>query len=178
VVFLTLGLMLTGSFVISPMLIVLLLFTNDFVTMTIATDRVQPAPKPQRWAVQRLMGAALVFAALSLLFSFSVYWWTRSTQGLSPAQLQTLVFLLLVFTNQACIYVLRTDGRLWSFAPSGWMALASAGDVVLVSALALFGWLMAPLAAELVVGLLVACAFFALVLDQAKGLVFRRLAIV
>jgi H+-transporting ATPase len=58
------------------------------------------------------------------------------------------------------------------------MALASAGDVVLVSALALLGWLMAPLPAALVVGLLLACAFFALVLDQAKGLVFRRLAIV
>jgi H+-transporting ATPase len=143
-----------------------------------APDRVQPAPKPQRWAVRRLVGAALVFAALSLLFSFSVYWWTRSTQGLSPAQLQTVVFLLLVFANQACIYVLRTDGRLWSFAPSRWMALASAGDVVLVSALALLGWLMAPLPAELVMGLLVACAFFALVLDQAKVLVFRRLAIV
>ena len=178
VVFLTLGLMLTGSFVISPMLIVLLLFTNDFVTMTIATDRVQPAPKPQRWAVGRLVGAALVFAALSLLFSFSVYWWTRSTQGLSPTQLQTLVFLLLVFTNQACIYVLRTDGRLWSFAPSRWMALASAGDLVLVTALALLGWLMAPLPAALVLGLLGACVLFALLLDQAKRYVFPRFAIV
>jgi H+-transporting ATPase len=83
--------MLTGSFVVSPMLIVLLLLTNDFVTMTIATDGVQPAPKPQRWAVRRLVGAAGVFAALSLLFSFSVHWWTRDTQGLSLAQTQMVV---------------------------------------------------------------------------------------
>lgn len=65
------GLMLTGSFVISPMLIVLLLFAKDFVTMTIAIDRLQPAPKPRRWAVRRLVGAAGVFAALSLLFSMA-----------------------------------------------------------------------------------------------------------
>jgi len=178
VVFLTLGLWLTGSFVVSATLIVLLLFTNDFVTMTIATDRVQPAAMPQRWAVRRLMGAAAVFGALSLLFSFSAYWWTRSTQGLSPAQLQTVVFLLLVFTNQACIYVLRTDGRLWSFAPGRWMALASSGDVVAVSLFALLGWLMAPLPAALVAGLLIACAGFALLLDQAKRVVFPRFAIV
>ncbi|MHB8743832.1 MAG: plasma-membrane proton-efflux P-type ATPase, partial [Sulfuricaulis sp.] len=178
VVFLTLGLWLTGGFVMSATLIVLLLFTNDFVTMAIATDRVQPAFKPQRWAVRRLVRAALVFAALSLLFSFSAYWWTRSTQGLGPAQLQTVVFLLLVFTNQACIYVLRTDGRLWSFAPGRWMALASASDVVLVSALALLGWLMAPLPVVLVVGLLCACALFALLLDQAKRFVFPHFAIV
>ncbi len=178
VVFLTLGLMLTGSFVISSTLIVLLLFTNDFVTMTIATDRVQPAPRPQRWQVQRLMAAAGVFAALSLLFTFSVYWWVRGTAGLSPAQMQTVVFLLLVFTNQACIYVLRSDGRLWRFAPGRWMALASLGDVVAVSLLATMGWLMAALPVAWVAGLIAACAGFALLLDQAKRFVFPRFAIV
>jgi H+-transporting ATPase len=178
VVFLTLGLWLTGGFVMSATLIVLLLFTNDFVTMTIATDRVQPAAKPQRWAVRRLVGAAAVFAVLSLLFSFSAYWWLRSTQGLSLAQLQTVVFLLLVFTNQASIYVLRSDGRLWSFAPGRWMALASVSDIILVSALAVLGWLVAALPALLVLGLLLACAGFALLLDQAKRFVFPHFAIV
>ena len=178
VVFLTLGLWLTGGFVISATLIVLLLFTNDFVTMAIASDRVQVALKPQRWAVPPLMGAALVFAVLSLLFSFSVFWWVRSTQNLSADQMQTVVFLLLVFTNQACIYVLRSDGRLWSFAPGRWMALASAGDIVLVSSMAASGWLMTALPPSLVMGLLIACAVFALLLDQAKYFVFTRFAIV
>ena len=177
-VFLTLGLWLTGGFVISPMLIVLLLFANDFVTMSIATDRVRPAPKPQRWAVRRLVGAAAVLGALSLLFSFSAYWWIRGTQGLSAQQMQTVVFLLLVFTNQASIYVLRTDGRLWSFAPGRWMALASAGDVVLVSLLAALGWLMAPVPLTLVAGLFGSCAVFALALDATKHFAFRRFAIV
>ena len=45
-VFLTLGVMLTRSFVITPFLIVLLLFTNDFVTMSIATDNVSASPTP------------------------------------------------------------------------------------------------------------------------------------
>ena len=178
VVFLTLGLWLTGGFVISATLIVLLLFTNDFVTMAIASDRVQVSPQPQRWAVPPLMGAALIFAVLSLVFSFSAYWWIRSTQHLTLIQMQTVVFLLLVFTNQACIYVLRTDGRLWSFAPGRWMALASAGDIALVSIMAISGWWMAALPASLTAGLLIACAIFALLLDQAKLLVFPRFAIV
>ena len=178
VVFLTLGLWLTGGFVISATLIVLLLFTNDFVTMAIASDRVQVSARPQRWAVPPLMGAALIFAVLSLAFSFSAYWWILSTQHLTLAQMQTVVFLLLVFTNQACIYVLRTDGRLWSFAPGRWMALASAGDIVLVSLMAVSGWWMAALPDYLVAFLLIACAIFALFLDQAKRLVFPRFAIV
>ncbi len=178
VLFLTLGLWLTGRFVLSSTLIVLLLFTNDFVTMTIATDRVQAVPRPQRWQVRRLMAAALVFAVLSLLFSFSAYGWVRSTQGLDAAALQTVVFLLLVFTNQANIYVLRTDGRPWAFAPGRWMALASAGDVAIVCLLALTGSLMAPLPMALVAGLFAAVVAFALVLDQAKRFVFPRLAVV
>ncbi len=174
VVFLTLGLMLTGNFVISSTLIVLLLFTNDFVTMTIATDRVQPAATPQHWQVRRLMVAATLFGVLSLLFTFSAYWWIRTTQGLDALQMQTVVFLLLVFTNQACIYVLRTDGRLWSFAPGRWMLLASTGDIVVVSLLATAGWLMAALPALLVAGLIAACVLFALLLDQAKRVIFPR----
>ncbi len=177
VVFLTLGLLLTGGFVMSATLIVLLLFTNDFLTMTIATDRVQPAPRPQRWAVHRLVGAAGVFAALSLVFTFSLYWWVRTTQGLSPAQLQTVVFLILVFTNQAGIYALRSDGPFWRFAPGRLMLLASLGDLALVSVLATMGWLMAPLQVGMVAAVLGACAVFALVLDQAKLVVFPRFSI-
>jgi H+-transporting ATPase len=178
VVFLTLGLWLTGGFVISATLIVLLLFTNDFVTMSIATDRVHPAPRPQRWAVRRLVGAAGVLAAVSLLFSFSIYWWAHGTQGLSPAQLQTVVFLLLVFTNQANIYVLRTDGRLWSMRPSRWMVLASAGDLALVCLLSVAGWLMAALPPLLVAALLAATLGFALLLDQVKSIVFARFSLI
>ncbi len=174
VVFLTLGLILTGNFVISSTLIVLLLFTNDFVTMTIATDPVHPSTKPQRWQLRRLMSAATMFGILSLSFTFSVYWWVRSTQGLDAAQMQTVVFLLLVFTNQANIYVLRTDGRLWSFAPGHWMLLASIGDIFAVGLLATTGLLMAPLSGILVAILLAACALFALLLDQAKRVVLPR----
>jgi H+-transporting ATPase len=175
VVFLTICLLVTGSFAISPTLIVLLLFANDFITLTIATDRVLPSPRPQRWQASRLLGAAIAFASLSLVFSLSIYAWAYTRGSLSAAQLQTLVFLLLVFTNQAGIYVLRTDGRMWRFAPGRWMALASTAAVVVVSAMASWGLLMAPLPTQLVLTLLAASVAFALVLDTLKAPAFRYL---
>lgn len=177
VVFLTLGLWLTGGFVMSSTLIVLLLFTNDFVTMTIATDRVQPAPRPQRWRVQALVGAALLLAGLCLLFSFGFYWWGRAAWGLDAVQAQTLAFLILVFTNQANVYVLRCDGPLWSFAPGRWMLLASLVDVIAVTLLAGLGVLMAAVPWVLILALLGATLAFALTLDQVKRLVFPRFGI-
>ncbi len=174
VVFLTAGLWLTGGFVMSARLIVLLLFANDFVTMSIALDRVRPAPRPQRWRVGRLIGAAAVLAALSLTFSLSWYVWARAHFALDAAQMQTVVFLLLVFTTQANIYVLRDDARVGSFAPGRALAVASVADLVLVCVLAVSGtWMHAiPVATLGLMGFAVLA--FALLLDQAKHLVFAR----
>lgn len=174
VVFLTLGLWLTKGFVISPRLIVLLLFANDFVTMSIATDRVRPATRPQRWRVGQLVGIAGVLAMVSLGFSLSLFDMVRTRFGLDPGQMQTMVFLLLVFTTQANVYVLRNDGRIWALAPSVAMAAASMADFMIVSTMAVTGTLMAAVPFKLIGALIGTVAVFALVLDQAKGVVFRR----
>jgi H+-transporting ATPase len=176
IVFLTAGLLITGHFVISPLLIVLMLFANDFATMSIATDRVLPAAKPQRWQVRKLMGASIVLAALSLAFALAFYLWAW-TQGLSAAQLQTVVFLILVFGNQAGIYVLRNDDHLWRLAPSRWLAVASVGDITIVSLFAGFGFLMATLPWAVVGILLIASALFALLLDAIKRPLFAHFSI-
>lgn len=174
VVFLTLGLWFTHGFVISSPLIVLLLFANDFVTMSIAADRTLPASRPQRWQVGQLISAAAVLAAVSLVFSLSLYATTRSRLGLDPAQMQTLVFLLLVFTTQANVYVLRTDGRIGSLAPSRVLVVASVSAVSIVSGMAASGTLMAAVPITLIGMLLVAVTVFAFVLDAIKGVVFRH----
>jgi len=51
--FVTLGVMMTRQFIIAPSLIVLLLFTKDFVTMSIATDHVSFSPTPDRRHIGR-----------------------------------------------------------------------------------------------------------------------------
>ena len=98
----------------------------------------------------------------------------RSRLGLDPAQMQTLVFLLLVFTTQANVYVLRTDGRIGSLAPSRVLVVASVSAVVIVSGMAASGTLMAAVPITLIGMLLVAVTVFAFVLDAIKGVVFRH----
>ena len=57
--FLTLAFILTRSFVTTPLLIVLLLLANDFVTMSLAVDHAWPSPRPERWRVRALVTASL-----------------------------------------------------------------------------------------------------------------------
>ncbi|MHB8258058.1 MAG: plasma-membrane proton-efflux P-type ATPase [Acidiferrobacterales bacterium] len=68
-VFLSVGVMLTGTFIITPLLIVLLLFTNDFVTMSIATDQVSFSRQPDRWNIRTLVLTGGIMAGLVLILS-------------------------------------------------------------------------------------------------------------
>src|SRR5579863_53696 len=141
-VFLSVGVILTRTFVITPLLVVLLLFTNDFVTMSIATDRVSFSPKPDRWDIRTLMFTAGALAGLVLILSFAVFFVGRDVLHLPLRQLQTLVFLMLVFTGQGNVYLVRERNRLWHSPPSRWLALSSLADILVVSILATRGILM------------------------------------
>jgi H+-transporting ATPase len=174
-VFLSLGVILTGQFVITPLLIVLLLFTNDFVTMTIATDRVVPSPRPDRWDVRGLMTTGGALAAGVLVLSFSVFFAGRDWLGLPLAQLQTLVFVMLVATGQGNVYLIRERGPFWRSMPGSWLVMSSAADLLVVVTMAATGVLMAPVKLPLLLALLAVVAAYLLVLDRVKLALFSRI---
>ena len=176
-VFLTIGVIVTHAFVITPLLIVLLLFTNDFVTMSIATDHVAFSQRPDRWDVRTLMLTGSILASMVLILSFSVFFVGRDVLGLKLAELQTLIFVMLVATGQGNVYLVRERGPFWRTRPSGWLLASSAADLVIVTVMATAGILMTPVSVTLIVSLLVVVAAYLLVLDQLKVQVFRRLAV-
>ena len=116
--FLSLGLIVTGTFVTTPALIVLLLFANDFVTMSIATDRVEAARTPRAWHVRPLVFTALSLAVLILVLSFMIFFVGRDVLRLPLAQLQTLIFVMLVFSGQGTVYLVRERRHFWRSMPS------------------------------------------------------------
>ncbi len=175
--FLSVGVMLTGVFVVTPLLIVLLLFTNDFVTMSIATDHAEPAAQPIRWDVRRLVLVATVLAALVLVLSFSVFFVGRELLRLPLPPLQTLIFLMLVFTGQGNVYLVRTSRHFWQSRPNRWLLLASMLDIVVVCVLATHGILMAALSPALVAGLLATVSIYLVLLDFIKVRLFNRLGL-
>lgn len=172
-VFLSVGVMLTGVFVITPLLIVLLLFTNDFVTMSIATDRVSFSRQPERWRIPTLILTAGLLAALILVLSFSVFFAGRDWLHLPLAQLQTLIFVMLVFTGQGNVYLVRERCHFWHSRPGRWLVLASVLDIALVSVLATQGILMTAISPAVVGGLLVVVVLYLVAVDFLKIRIFR-----
>jgi H+-transporting ATPase len=152
----------------TPVLMVLMLVTNDFLSMSLTTDRATAASEPSAWHMRRITAAALVLGACKLGFSTAVLTLGRFRLGLAPGELQTLTFVTLIFGNQALLYALRDPRHLWRSKPSGWVLASSAVDVAMVSALAVSGVLMEPLPWRLVVSAFGAATALALILDQVK----------
>ena len=168
VLFLAVGLAMTGHAILTPALMVLLFMTNDFLAMSLTTDRPAAAASPSRWRMRNVTAAAIVLGLCKLGFSAGVLAVGAFRLGLDATQLQTLAFVTLVFGNQALLYVLRERRHMWSSRPSSWILAASAIDIALVAALALSGSLMEALPLPILTGVFAAAGGFALILDQIK----------
>ena len=90
-------------------------------------------------------------------------------------QLQTLVFVTLVFTGQGMVYLVRERRHFWNSAPSRWMILSSIVDVSVVCLLSTRGILMAPLPDSLIGSVILACVLYLIALDFLKVPILRRL---
>ncbi len=175
--FLTVGVIAAKAFVITPLLIVLLLFTNDFVTMAIATDRVAFSLRPDRWSVKNLMIAGGSLAALILLFSFTVFFVGHDALKLPLKELQTVIFVMLVLTGQGTLYLVRERRHFWQSQPSRFLLLSSLADIAVVFFLASRGILMAAVSPGLLGLLLAAALVYLFFVDQLKVALFRRFQI-
>jgi H+-transporting ATPase len=168
VLFLAIGLGLTGHSVMTPALMVLMLVTNDFLSMSLTTDQASAANSPSRWRMRNITAASVALGVCKLGFSTSMLVLGKFRWGLGTAELQTLAFVTIVFGNQAVLYVLRDRHRLWSSRPSNWVLAASAADITIVSMLAFSGILMEPLAWGILLITFAAAFGFGLVLDRIK----------
>jgi H+-transporting ATPase len=168
VLFLAIGLGVTGHAVLTPVLLVLLFMTNDFLAMSLTTDRASPTAMPSKWRMRNVTAAAVVLGACKLAFSTGVLLIGMYKLELGPQALQTLAFVTLVFGAQAVLFVLRERRHMWSSKPSNWVLASSVADIAIASTLASSGILMEPLPWRVVAAIFVAAAGFALILDQIK----------
>jgi H+-transporting ATPase len=172
---LTVGLLMTGHAILTPLLMVILMTTGDFLSMSASTDSVRPSAKPNAWRIDNLTIAGAALGASNLLFCSSILAVGVFGLHLQVPTLRTLAAITLVFSGQAVFYVARERGRLWSSRPSPWFMLSSAIDISIIATLAIGGLLMAPLPPMAVGAVLAAAIVFALVLDRIKLAVFTRL---
>jgi H+-transporting ATPase len=177
VFFLAAGLLMTGHAILTPMLMVIIMITGDFLGMSLTTDNVRPSSMPNAWRVGNLTIAGAFMGISELMFCTTVLAIGKFHLGLGIDTLRTLAFVVIVFGNQATTYTNRTRRRLWSIRPSFWLVFSSVADLLIASTMATLGIAMVPLPLVVMGGTLVGAVVFALLVDIAKVPVFSRLRI-
>jgi H+-transporting ATPase len=177
VLFLGAGLIITGHAILTPMLMVLMMITGDFLSMTSSTDNVRPSPRPNIWHIRNLTIAGIVMGVVDLGFCVACLAIGKFAIGLGTEALRTMAVVTLVFSAQAVFYVSRERQHIWSSRPGRWLIVSSIVDLSIFSLLSINGVLMTALPIAVVAGLLAAATVFAFVLDAVKLVLFHRLAI-
>ena len=177
VLFLAVGLVMTGHAILTPMLMVVIMLTGDLLGMSLTTDNVRPSPLPNVWRIGRLTVAGIFMGIAELVFCTAVLAVAKFRLGLGIETLRTLAFVAIVFGNQATTYTNRERRHLGSSRPSSWLIGSSAVDVLIASTLAACGIAMLPLPVFVIGGTFLAAVVFAFIVDLAKVPVFHRLGI-
>ncbi|OTP78299.1 HAD-IC family P-type ATPase [Caballeronia sordidicola] len=177
VLFLAVGLILTGHAILTPALMVLMMVTGDFLAMSSSTDNVRPSPRPNIWRIRNLTIAGIVLGIVDLLFCVACLATAKFALGFDTGMLRTVAVVTLVFSGQAVFYVAREREHLWSSVPGKWLILSSMVDLTFISILAINGVLMDAVPLVVILGLLGAAAVLALVLDSVKQVLFHRMTV-
>jgi H+-transporting ATPase len=177
VLFLIVGLIMTGHAILTPLLMVIVMIAGDFLAMSLTTDNVQPSPSPNSWRIGSLTMAGVVMGICLLAFCSAVLAVGKFELSLGIDELRTLAFTALVFGSQATIYAIRQRRHLWGSRPSLWLAVSSVADVLIAAILAVGGIAMTALPISMVAGTLAAAVALTFALDTVKVPVFARLGI-
>jgi len=177
VLLLAIGLVMTGHAVLTPMLMVIVMITGDFLAMSLTTDRVRPSTRPNAWKIGRITIASAILALFFLAFCTTIIAIGQFKLRLSISEVQTLAVVALIYGSQAMMYAIRERRHLWGLRPTLWVILSSVADITIISTLAVRGIAMAPLPFTIVACEFAAALVLAAILNGVKIPVFARLSI-
>jgi H+-transporting ATPase len=152
----------------------LLVFANDFVTMSLATDHVKHTSNPNTWNVRNITLASLVPGMLLVVEGMIVIIMGKNYFQLEWEKLRTLVMLNLIFNSQFRVLIVRERRHFWSSIPSKELLILSAATILAFALLSVYGIFVPPLAPHQVLAVLGFSVFFTLGIDFPKYYLFKR----
>jgi H+-transporting ATPase len=152
----------------------LLVFANDFATMSLATDNVRGTPRPNRWKVGSIILASIIPGILFMLQGLGAIAIGLYGYHLAMPELGTVVLLNLVFGSQFRVLLVRERGHFWESMPGTALLRTSVSVIVIFSVLGIFGILIPALSAARVLAILGYTAICSIATDFPKVYSFRH----
>ncbi len=171
---LTLSFFWLHDIVLSLLGMSLLVFANDFVTMSLATDNVKHTPNPNMWNVKNITLASLVPGMLLVVEGMLVIAAGMKYFHLEWEKLRTLVMLNLIFNSQFRVLIVRERRHFWSSLPGRELLVLSAATIIGFALAGVYGIFVPPLKPYQVSAVLIFSAVFTLGIDFPKFYIFKK----
>jgi len=171
---LTIGFFWFHDIVVSLLGMALLVFANDFVTMSLATDKVKYTTSPNKWNVRNITFASFVVGILLIVEGVVALFVGSHYFHLDLEHLRTFTVLMLIFTSQFRVYIVRERNYFWSSRPGRELILATTAAIIAFASLRVFGLIITPLAPYQVLFILGFSALFTLAIDFPKYEAFKK----
>lgn len=171
---LTISFLWLHDIVLSLLGMSLLVFANDFVTMTLSTDNVKHTSNPNKWNVKNITIASLTPGMLLVIEGVIVILIGLKYFHLEWERLRTLVMLNLVFNSQFRVLIIRERRHFWSSMPGRELLIFSVATIIGFTLLGIYGIFVPALTLHQVLTVLAFSAMFTLAIDFPKYYLFRK----
>ena len=171
---LTVGFFMTKQMVLSLLGMSLLVFANDFVTMSLATDNVKHTDDPNKWDVKNITFASLVIGVLLVVQGIIAIIIGRDYFHMDLRMLQTFMMLTLVFTSQFRVLIVRERKYFWASFPGKALMASTTISIIVFGLLVFYGIFVSPLTLTQVVVSLIFSAIFTFAIDIPKYIAFKK----
>jgi H+-transporting ATPase len=171
---LVLGLMLLHYDVLTLMGMALLIFANDFATMSLSTDNAEPSLSPNKWNIKNIMISSSVIGVALLVEALLSIYLGLKLFAFEQDKMQSFILLLMVFTSQFRVLIVRERRSFWSSKPGRELMISVVGVILTFAILGVTGIIIAPIPASAVLFSLVYSAAFTFSLDPLKVLIFKK----
>jgi H+-transporting ATPase len=173
------GLLTFGFFwfhdtVLSLLGMALLVFANDFVTMSLATDNVEYTANPNKWNVRNITYASLVIGALLIIEGAIALFVAEHYFQMEWESLRTFIMLTLIFTSQFRVYIVRERKYFWSSRPGRELLISTMSAIIVFALLGVYGLIVPRVTPIQMLFALIFSALFTFAIDYPKYLAFRK----
>jgi H+-transporting ATPase len=174
VVFLSIGFFWLHNILLTLLGMTLLVFANDFVSMTLATDNVKSTSNPDQWNVKNIILASLIPALFYVLGDIIVILIGINYFHLQWNELTSLIMLSFIFNSQFRVLIMRERKHFWSSLPGKGLLISSTSAIIGIALITLFGILIPSLNLSIILSVLGLSALFTFGIDFPKYYMFKK----
>ncbi len=158
---------------ILPFQLILLIFTNDIVNISIATDNAKYSTSPDTWHVRAIVYSSFAIGLL-LLIEMLLLVPMKAMLGMSIAEFQTAAFLMLDISDKFGVINIRERKAFYKSKPSAVLALSAIAGIAAGLLMAYYGIFMKGIGLEPIAIIIAIAAIFLFAIDFVKVRVFRH----